>query len=416
MPPRVVIIGGGVIGLCSAWSCLERGLSVTVIDRHGPQRDGCSFGNAGMIVPSHTVPLAAPGMVWQGLKWMRNPESPFYIRPRLSWELLTWGYRFWRAATAEHVARAAPVLRELHLGSRALYGELAAAWGNEFGLVQRGLIMLCRTEAAWHEEARAVEASRKLGMPAELLDQAQLTRLDPGVSLNVVGGVLFPQDCHLSPRLLMAGLERRLIERGCRFVWNAEVLPPTLEQGTWRVVRTAEELIEADQVVLAGGAWSPELSAALSLKLPMQAGKGYSLTLEEPRQLPRLCSLGVEGRIAITPMGSTLRVGGTMELSGTNEQVEPRRVRGIVRSFCDYFPAFHESDFAGITPWVGLRPCAPDGLPYLGRTTRCRNLVIATGHAMMGLSLGPISGRLVAELVTGEPPSIDLGLLAPDRY
>jgi D-amino-acid dehydrogenase len=416
MPRRVVIIGGGVIGLCAAWFARQRGWDVTVIDRNAPVRDGCSFGNAGMIVPSHVVPLAAPGMVWQGLKWMRDPQSPFYIRPRLSWDLLTWGYRFWRAATAEHVTRAAPVLRDLHIGSRALYADFAANWGNEFGLVQRGLLMLCRTAHGLDEEARGAMMASRLGIPVEVLDRAGVASHDPDVTMDVVGGVLFPQDCHLSPQQFMAGLQRRLSDQGCRFLWETEVQPPRLEQGRWNVVRTAAEELPADQVLLAGGAWSPLLSRGLNLKLPMQAGKGYSLTLREPRQLPQLCSIGVEGRIAITPMGTSLRVGGTMELSGTNDRIEPQRVQGIVRSFCHYFPRFQPEDFAGITPWFGLRPCSPDGLPYVGRTNRCANLILATGHAMMGLSLGPITGKLTGELLDGEPPSLDLAMLSPDRY
>ena len=203
---RVAIVGGGIIGLMSAWFARERGFDVVVIDRNGPERDGCSFGNAGMIVPSHFIPLAAPGMVELGLKWMANPESPFYIRPRLSWDLLSWGARFWQAATAGHVARSGPVLRVLHLRSRALYDGLARDWGNEFGLAREGLLMLCKTPAALEEEAHVAESARRLGIPAEVLNPAAVARLDPGITMDVVGGVYFPNDCHLSPNRLMVGL------------------------------------------------------------------------------------------------------------------------------------------------------------------------------------------------------------------
>lgn len=148
----------------------------------------------------------------------------------------------------------------------------------------------------------------------------------------------------------------------------------------------------------------------------MQAGKGYSLTLREPRQLPTICAIFTEARVAVTPMNGALRVGGTMELAGLDESINPRRVRGIIRSVPRYYPEFREEDFAGITPWRGLRPCTPDGLPYLGRTARWSNLICATGHAMMGLSLAPATARIVADLVTGESSGIPLELLSPDRY
>ena len=147
--------------------------------------------------------------------------------------------------------------------------------------------------------------------------------------------------------------------------------------------------IDADEVVLCAGVWSAGLARQLGLRLPMQAGKGYSLTLKNPRQLPTICSIFTEARVAVTPMDGALRVGGTMEMAGINESVNPRRVHGIVRSVPAYYPEFREDDFAGIEPWHGLRPCSPDGLPYLGRTSRWDNLICATGHAMMGLSLGP---------------------------
>jgi len=416
MQKHVIIIGGGVIGLCSAYYCLERGLRVTVIERNGPERDGCSFGNAGMIVPSHFVPLAAPGMVALGLKWMWNSESPFYVQPRCSTELLSWGYQFWRACTRLRVDQAAPVLRDLHFASRACYEQLADAWDNEFGLVQNGLLMLCKTQHAFEEEAQMAERARKLGIPTEVLDAAATSARDPGAKMDICGSVYYPRDAHLSPQRFMADLQSRLVERGCEFQWRTEVTGVELGGNHVRAVNTSQGNFQADEIVLASGMWSSGLAKALRLKLPMQAGKGYSLTLPAPRQLPRLCSILTEARVAVTPMGSTLRFGGTMEMTGLNETVNPARVRGIIQSSLRYFPEFRAEDFEGITPWRGLRPCSPDGLPYLGRTGRFDNVTIATGHAMMGLSLGPITGQIVAGLLQDEPSKIDLTLLSPDRY
>lgn len=417
MTKHVVIVGAGIVGLASAYYSARRGHRVTVVDRSPAVRDGCSFGNAGMIVPSHFTPLAAPGMVALGLRWMWNPESPFYIKPRCDRELLAWGLRFWRSATRRHVARCAPVLRDLSLAGRACYEELASEENSDdFGLVRRGLLMLCRTQHALDEEITTAERARELGIPAVVLDRAQLAEMEPDVEMDVVGGVHFPRDCHLSPNRLMAELEQRAAALGAEFRLNTEVVGWRLAGGRLAAVNTTGGEVAGDEFVLAGGAWSGELVRGLRLRLPMQAGKGYSLTLASPRQLPRICAILTEARVAVTPMGTALRFGGTMEIAGLDETINERRVRGIINAARAYYPAFRAESFVGVKPWCGLRPCSPDGMPYLGRTARFDNLVIATGHAMMGLSLGAITGKIVAELLIGEEPQFDLSLLSPDRF
>lgn len=418
MSKRVVIIGGGVIGLSTAYYCAQRGCDVTVVERHASRRDGTSYGNAGMIVPSHFVPLAAPGMIAMGLKWMWNPASPFYIKPRLDPGLIGWGIKFWRAANMDHVRRSAPILRDLSLASRACFEEMAALPGVDFGLVKKGLLMLCQTGHGLEDEAAVAEKARELGIPAEVLDAKQTAALDPGARMEIAGSVYFPMDCHLAPDRFMAALQEQVEKLGARFVWESEALD--FEVDSNRRVRAATvsggETIAGDDFVLCGGAWSPKLAEKLSLSIPMQAGKGYSLTLPEPRRRLQICSILTEARVAVTPMGDALRVGGTMEIAGLNEDVSPVRVRGIIDSFCHYYSEFTPADFEGVKPWVGLRPCSPDGLPYVGRAAKFDNLSIAAGHGMMGISLGPITGRLIAEILSGEKPSHDIALLSPDRY
>ena len=418
MSRRVAIVGGGVIGLATAYYCARRGWDVTLVDRNPAQRDGCSFENAGMLVTSHFVPLAAPGMVAQGLKWMWNPASPFYVKPRLSRELLDWGIKFWRAATPEHVRRAAPLLRDLSIASHRCFEELAALPGSDFGLVRKGLLMLCRTAHALDEEARTAEFGRALGIAAEVLDPRQVAALDPGIRMDVAGAVYFPKDCHLTPDRFVTQLQDRVAAEGVDFVWNTDVTGWRVEAG--RTIRAATtgggDEIEADEFVVCGGAWSPQLARELDLRLPMQAGKGYSLTLAKPRQLPTICAILTEARVAVTPMDGALRFAGTMEIAGLNEDINPVRVRGIIAAAAKYYPEFEPSDFDGVAPWRGLRPCSPDGMPYIGRTAKCANLSIATGHAMMGMSLGPGTGELIAQVLAGETPQIDLALLSPDRY
>jgi D-amino-acid dehydrogenase len=414
--PHVVICGAGVIGLCSAYYLRQRGFAVTIVDRHAADRDGCSFGNAGMIVPSHFVPLAAPGMVALGLKWMFNPKSPFYVRPRLSTELVGWGLRFMQACNAGHVERAAPLLRDLNLASRERYVQLAATLPDDFGLVPRGLLMLCREARTLDHEAEFATRARTLGVPAEVCSPARAAELDPGVRMSIAGAIYFPQDAHLSPARFVAALTRALVAAGVNFRWQTEITGWHTAGARIAAARTPAGDLPADEFVLAGGAWSPAMVRGLRVSLPMQAGKGYSLTLPRPRQLPELCSIFTEARVAVTPMGSTLRIGGTMEVVGLDESIQRNRVEGIIEAVPGYFPDFTPDDFRDVPAWRGLRPCSPDGLPYLGRFGAYRNLVAATGHAMMGLSLAPITGQLVGEIIAGEPPSHPLAQLSPDRY
>ncbi len=413
---HIIIIGSGVIGLSTAYFCAKRGHRVTVVERSSVARDGCSFGNAGMVVPSHFVPLAAPGMVALGLRWMWNPESPFYIKPRLDWDLVTWAWRFIRSATRAHVAQCAPLIRDLSFASGALFEEFAGMAENDFNLVQRGLVMLCKTQHALDDEAAMAATANALGVPAEVMDAKGVAALDPGVTMDIAGGVYFPKDCHLSPGRFMARLLAECERMGVEFHWETEVTDMIHNGRRIEAIATPTDEWAADEFVLCGGSWSPELVRKLRICLPMQSGKGYSLTLPAPRQLPQLCSIFTEARVAVTPMGSTLRFGGTMEIAGLNEEITARRVKGIVNAVPRYFPEFSPADFADVQPWRGLRPCSPDGMPYIGRFGAYENLSTASGHAMMGLSLGPITGKLMSEVLSDEAPSFPLVLMNPDRF
>lgn len=414
MSKHIVIIGGGVIGLSTAAACAARGHRVSIIERHPQRRDGCSFGNAGMVVPSHFIPLAAPGMIALGLKWMWNPESPFYIKPRLDADLIRWGIRFMRAATKERVAKAAPLLRDLSLASRELYLKMNDE--EPFGLITKGLLMLCKQQHTLDEEAAMAARARELGVPADVLDATATAAIDPTVTMDVAGSVHFPMDCHLPPERYIALLERRLTAAGASFHWNTRIHGWSRDGKKLRAIKTTAGEISADEFIVCGGIWSDEMVRPLGLRLPMQAGKGYSVTVTEPVQLPALCSILTEARVAVTPMDGSVRFGGTMEISGTTETVNPRRVKGIVRAACEYFPKFTPAHFTDLPAWHGLRPCSPDGLPFIGRTQAAENLSIAAAHAMMGLSLAPVTGEISARIIDREPPGFDLSLLSPDRF
>ncbi|MFT4691750.1 MAG: NAD(P)/FAD-dependent oxidoreductase [Verrucomicrobiia bacterium] len=416
MGKQIVIVGGGVIGFSVAYHCLRAGHEVTVLERGGPDRDCCSIGNAGMVVPSHFIPLAAPGMVEMGLRMMPDPESPFYIRPRLDWDLVDWGMNFLRAANQEHVDAVSPILRDLHLASRSEFVRMATEPGFDFGLAENGLLLLCKTRQALEHEIGVAQVANSLGVPAEYLSSDETAALDPGIAMDIEGSVYFPRDCHLQPDRFLQSLVDYVIANGGQIRWNSELSGwNETGNGTIAGVSNGNE-IEADWFVLAGGAHSTALAKSLGLHLPMQAGKGYSLTLRNPVQLPKICSILTEARVAVTPMGDALRFGGTMEIAGLDKSINPARVHGIMKSAPQYFPEFAVEQFEGIEPWAGLRPCSPDGVPYLGRTRQASNLIVATGHAMLGLSLAPVTGQIVADIASGKDGRSDLELLSPDRY
>jgi D-amino-acid dehydrogenase len=234
--------------------------------------------------------------------------------------------------------------------------------------------------------------------------------------MDVAGGVYYPKDCHLSPQQFVAGLTRDLISNGAEFRWQTEVSGWRVSGDCAEAIVTSKGEIQADEYVIAGGSWTPQVARGLQVNLPMQAGKGYSLTLPQPRQLPEICAIFVEARVAVTPMQGALRVGGTMEVTGLDESINPARVRGIVNAVPKYYPEFKVEDFSGIQPWRGLRPVSPDGMPYVGRLKPYKNVSVAAGHAMMGLSLAPITGQLMSDVLSNETPSLDITLLDPNRF
>ncbi|MBI2814811.1 MAG: FAD-dependent oxidoreductase [Opitutae bacterium] len=413
----VIICGGGVLGLSCAYYLAREGWRVTVVERNAEGADTCAHGSAGYVSPSHVIPIAAPGMVWKGLKWMLSPRSPFYIKPRLDGDLMRWGWLFARACTEEHTRRSAPVLRDLCLASRQLFVEWADITGNAFELKTEGLLNLCQTQECLDHETHGLAAlANELGIEARVLDARQTAALEPGTKLSVLGSVYFPIDAHISPRRLMPALTSLLKDMGVKFSWNSSVYGWRSETGRIAALSTTAGDLFADEYVLTGGSWSPQMLTGLGLRLPMQAGKGYSLTIEKPRFRLTKPLILTERRVAVTPMGDTLRFGGTMEISGHSDNVRPERVEQIIAGAQAFFPELTAADFAGLKPWFGYRPVTPDGMPYIGRLGRYANLATASGHAMLGLTLAPVSGLLVAEILTGRKPSVDLTLLNPNRY
>ena len=411
---RVVIIGGGIIGLSCAHYVKRDGHEVIVLDR-SPKLVGCSFGNAGLVSPSHFVPLASPGMISKGIRMMGNPKSPFWIRPKLNRDLLKWLWKFYRSATPAHVANCESLLRDISLLSKKLYIDLAVETDNRIGLVQKGLLVLCKQPKTLAHEAQLAKRANEIGLSATVLCASEVAALEPELTLDVCGGVHFHDDGHLNPSLVMQELAHDLDVRH-----ETEVKSFERRGGKVVSVDIGNERIEADEFVIATGSWSGDVAKQLGVELPMQAGKGYSMTLQSPPQLPRTSCLLVEARVAMTPMGSTLRFAGTMEIGGVDDTINPKRVQGIQESIPRYLPAFSKTFVGANTQpqpiWTGRRPVSPDGLPYVGRFEHLDNVISASGHAMLGLSLGPATGMVVRNILANKSQPFDIALLKPDRF
>jgi D-amino-acid dehydrogenase len=411
---KVLIIGGGIVGLSSAYYLHKAGHQVTVLDK-GDMTDSCSYGNAGMIVPSHFIPLATPGMVSQGIKWMFNSKSPFYVKPSLNPQLISWGLKFLQKANAGHVERSARPLTELSLLSKKLYEDLSKEPGFDFDLVEKGILMFYKTEKAGEEEAHMAEKGRELGLDMAVLSPVDCIKLQPRLDLDVLGAVHYRCDAHLSPNKLMAALLRYLKGAGINLVTNKEATKIETTGGKVSGVLSHNEQFTADEYIVAGGSWSPAIGKLLGIKILLMPGKGYSFNVKQEVPAMEIPALLAEARVAITPMNGGLRYGGTMELDKINSRVNMNRVKGIVESVPKYFPGLKPTVPAEKDIWFGFRPSSADGLPYIGRSNKFSNLVIATGHGMMGLGLGAATGLLVQEIISGTKTAISIDAFAPDR-
>ena len=410
-----LVIGGGAIGICAAYYLWSNGISVRVIER-AEIGSGCSLHNAGFVSPSHFIPLASPGVMAKGLKWLFQAESPFYIKPRFDLELFSWLWRFFAACSEKHMRRAMPVLRDLSLGSVGLFKELSTVEGIEFAFQNRGLFMLYNSEKGKKENLEMAQLAHELGVEARALTAGQINDLEPELHTCARGGVYYPQDSHLNPSLFLQSVGTYLARRGVDIHTGTEVVGFEHSGKKITGLKTSRGEFRADEVILAAGSWSPQIIRLLKLSLPIQPAKGYSVTVQRPARKLLIPSILTEAKVAITPIGDSLRFAGTLELAGLDLSVNMRRVNAILRAVPNYIPNIAPGTVERGEVWAGLRPCSPDGLPYIGRLKAFDNLIAATGHAMLGISLAPITGKLISDLVLSKTPSIDLSALRVDRF
>lgn len=410
-----LIIGGGIVGLFSAYFLQKEGVEVTIIDKTD-LLDNCSTGNAGMIVPSHIIPLAAPGMITKGISWMFSSKSPFYIHPRLDLKLAKWCYLFFKAANETQVKKAIPFLKNLSLLSKVLYQEFRQEHPESaIALVEKGLMMAYQTESMEKEEVEFALLARKYGLEAEILSPEDIRSVEPNLELKARGAVLFPGDAHLDPGALYSFLKSYLEEKGVKFLTKTQVLGFEKSGSKVDAVLTDQGKFEVAKILFCGGSWSGELAKMLGFTLPMMGGKGYSFIQKNTPEIKQATIL-TEQKVAVSPYGETIRFGGTMEIAGTNQSINMNRVRGIFESINRYYPEFQAKFPEENQIWKGLRPCSPDGLPYIGFAPGYSNVLVGSGHSMMGISLAPATGKILAELHQQKETSMEIQGFEVGRY
>lgn len=412
---EVTIIGGGVIGLCCAHYLNKEGHRVTVIDRNNIT-DGCSFGNMGFISPSHFTPLASPGIIKQGLKWMLNSSSPFYIKPRLNADLIRWGLSFWKKANRKTLEHNIIPLNNLLQLSRHLMNDLKKELPQSFDMMEKGCWMLYKKEKTGDHEKHLAEQANTLGLKTIICSRQQVQEYETDVEVDVAGAVLYLDDCHLNPSKLMHCLYSYLQKAGVKFWLNTDVREFEVNDKKITAIITDKSKLECNELVIANGSWMGAISKLLRIKLLMQPGKGYSIVYNDIEKNLLYPSILADDRAAATPINNWLRIGGTMELSGHSGNILPKRVRAIYDAFKTYYPSIKIQAPDTSKAWFGYRPVSPDGLPYIGRHSKYSNLTYAGGHAMLGVSAAAATGKLVGEIVSHNELSIPVEAFSPERF
>jgi D-amino-acid dehydrogenase len=412
---KVAIVGGGVVGLCCAYYLNKEGYEVTVIDRNDIT-DGCSFGNMGYISPSHFIPLASPGIIKQGIKWMLSSSSPFYIKPRLDLDLIRWGLSFRKSANEKKMQENIPPLNNLLQLSRHLMNDFKNEFHDSFDMIEKGCWALYKNEKTGDHEKHLAEEATKLGLRAEICSATQVQEHESEVEVNVAGGVLWLDDCHLNAAKFMKSLYTYLQQNAVQFLLDTEVKGFERLNGAISSIITDKGKIKADEIIIANGSWMPAVARMADIHLLMQPGKGYSVVYENMERNLQRPAILIEDRTAMTPINRWLRIGGTMELSGHSDNILPKRVGAIYSAVKKYFPTLSITQPQPEQAWYGYRPVTPDGLPYIGRHSKYSNLMFAGGHAMLGLSAAAGTGKLVNEIIDGKRTSIDISTFSPERF
>ena len=417
MKKKIIIIGAGTIGLHCAYFLNKNGHEVEIIEAASEtDTNGCSYGNCGLIVPSHFVPLASPGMLKSGLKMMFDSKSPVSLPALKNIGHIPWFAKFIKAANVEHVRRSALTLFSLNSESKKLYREIHSQYPENLEWQEKGLLMTCTTSKGFEEEIEIAKVANELGIGTKILDAGGLKNIEPDVKFNVSGAVWYECDAHIHPAKYLQWLKNELKRQGVKFHYQTRLI--NLKTQNRKIIKAETETtgFMADEYVLAAGIYSKELAKNLGFSLPLISGKGYSIDFPDTHLKLKIPVILTEAKIALTPFVGSLRLGSGMEFNGKTGQINMQRVQAILDRTHAALPDFPKVKARKLKIWEGLRPVTPDGVPLIGRTKHIENLIVAAGHAMMGVSLAPITGKIISDLVDGKSSGFYSDFLSPNRF
>lgn len=411
---KVAVIGGGVIGALSAWYLAKDGYQVTIVDKD-QFGAACSHGNCGYVCPSHALPLSQPGAVKNTLRAMLRPNSPFTIKPRLSPSLWKWLWRFMRHCNQADMMRIATDRNALLQSSMQLYRDLIEGEQIECEWTEKGLLFVYHDQKEFEEYAK-VDAmiQSHFGISAVPYDAKRLVELEPALKEGLGGAWHYESDCHIRPDKLMSQMRKRLTDLGVEFIENFSVENFQSDPNTARSIQSGADKVEADIFVVATGALTPFLNKHLGCTIPIQPGKGYSITMPHPEVSPKIPLILESHRVAVTPMRDSYRLGSTMEFSGYDSSINRKRL-GLLKSGAEHYLRTPHCDPVE-EEWFGWRPMTWDGKPVIDKSPKYGNVWIAAGHNMLGLSMATGTGKLISELISGEQPHLDVAPYSVTRF
>jgi D-amino-acid dehydrogenase len=413
--PDVLILGGGIVGLFCAYFLRRSGATVAVVERGEVGGPGsCSYGNTGFVGTHGSAPLAEPGMLTHGLRWLTDPESPFSITPRLDPELLFWLWHFRRFCNEAAAQAAFRVLLAMKQRSLAILTGLCASGTLAPTFTAPGIVVACKTPEGFAKACRSVPPAVALGVPLRVLEPGELAALEPDTEFDICGALINTEGAALHVPDFLLEFARSLTSMGVEFHPDTEAVGFEVTGRQVAEVITTRGDFTPREVVVAAGAWSVACARKLGVGLTMQPARGYSITVKAPASGPRLPIALSEGKVSVVPLGDRLRFAGTLELSGMNGARTDRGLAGIRRTVSAYLPRLETTQT--LETWSGLRPCTPDSLPLIGRAERYGNLSVACGHGSIGMGLAPASGELIAQIIAGEQPDTDPGPFRIDRF
>ncbi|MBN19085.1 MAG: FAD-dependent oxidoreductase [Chloroflexi bacterium] len=408
----VIVIGGGIIGICASYYLQKSGKKVVLLEQN-QVGTGSSYGNTGWIVPSHSIPIKSPGTL-QTLKWLLNPKSPFYIKPTFNIDLWDWLIKFRKYSSSSNIENRISLSTKLSQESLNLYKEIIQSENIHCEFEQKGIIQLHNDERSFEEGVKDAELLRLNGIKSNILIQKELKLIEPSIKSNIYGGIHFINDAYLNPFTTVSSLANIFIKNGGIIYPNTQVEDLHINGNKITSISTNKGIYTSKYIVLATGAWSSKLMKKIGVNLPIQPAKGYSISFKNTKNTPTRPLILSETRVGISPFNNYFRAAGTLELSGLNLKIAPKRIESIKKAIHSYIDIDLKNSSEDI--WCGMRPLSPDGLPLIGLTSKIDNLMISTGHSTTGVTLAAVTGKIIQQLIDSQKPLIDIEKLSPNRF